>query len=314
MNSILYHSRTVFFGVIALLAITIFSCEEYIDPPFALEESKLIISSNFSPDDLVSVRLTASQPIVGRGDVQEIKDANISIYEGESLVETLNYVAGQNGRPGVYRSVEFVPVTGIPYTLRASAPGFTPVTASSSIPTSVDITRLFISDLNVSTSESGYELYNFELSVDYDDPTFAENFYDLRIKQLVYPFHLMTNTGDTIFLDPVFKTVESLADVTEDNTTEGESSYLVADKPNGGIKVNLVSKINPKNELLGDLVVELRTVSRDYYEFQVGVQEERRIYSTYSERNVSPNFSNIGGGYGVFAGYSRVTRMFPLVD
>lgn len=309
-----YYSNTAILVTIAFMAIALLGCEEYIDPPFELEESKLIISSNFSPDDRVSVRLTASQPIVGRGDAREIQDAEISIYEGDFLVETLNYVSGQNGRPGVYRSRDFIPETGIPYTLRASASGFTPVTASSAIPISVDITRLFVSDLDVSTSESGYELYNFELLVDYNDPTFAENFYDLRIRQQVFPFHVMSHSGDTVLLDPIFKTVESLADITEDNTIAGESSYLVADKPAEGIKINLVSKVNPKNELLGDLVVELRTVSRDYYEFQVGVQEEQRIYNTYSERGVSPNFSNVGGGYGVFAGYSRVTRMFPLAD
>lgn len=296
------------------MAIALVGCEEYIEPPFELEESRLIISSNFSPDDQVSVRLTASQPVVGSGDVREIQDANISIYEGDFLIESLNYVAGLNGQLGVYRSHDFIPVTGVPYTLRASAPGFTPVTASSSIPTSVDITRLLVSNLNVSTSENGYELYDFELLVDYDDPTFAENFYDLRIKQQVFPFHVISNSVDTVFSDPVFKTVESLLDVTEENTTVGESSYLVADKPGGGVRINLVSKVNPKNEMLGDLVVELRTVSRDYYEFQVGVQEEQRIYNTYSERSVSPNFSNIGGGYGVFAGYSRVTRKFSLED
>ena len=78
--------------------------------------------------------------------------------------------------------------------------------------------------------------------------------------------------------------------------------------------VDLVSKVNPRTEIIGDLVVELRTVSRDYYEFQAGIQEERRIYNTFSERSVSPNFSNVGGGYGVFAGYSRVTRSFSFAD
>jgi len=61
-------------------------------------------------------------------------------------------------------------------------------------------------------------------------------------------------------------------------------------------------------------VVELRTVSRDYYEFQSAIQQERRIYNTYLERSVTPVFSNVGGGYGVFAGYSHVTRTFPLAD
>lgn len=309
-----HFSSLLLFGATALLAVISVGCEEYIDPPFEIEESRLIISSNFSPNDKVSVRLTASQPAVGPDRTAPIDNADISIYEGEALVEMLTFHPDAMGGQGVYRTLDFEPQIGISYTLRASAPGFTPVTASSSIPTSTDITRLRISELDINTNEQGLAIYNFNLLVDYDDPTFAENFYDIRIRQLVYPFHVVSGTSDTIRLDPVFKTVESLPNVTEENTRVGESSYLVADKPGGGIIIGLVSKINPSKEILGDLVVELRTVSRDYYEFQSAIQQERRIFNTYLERGVTPSFSNVGGGYGVFAGYSQVTRMFPLAD
>ncbi len=301
-------------GSVCFLAVLLCGCEEYIEPPFELEESRLIISSNFSPDDKVTVRLTASQSIVASNNNQEIVDASINIYEGDLLLETLDYIPNEAGGAGVYRSHDFIPVVGIPYTLQASAPGFTPVTASSEIPTSVDITRLLVSDLVANVNEAGYETYSFRLLVDYNDPNFAENFYDLRIKQLVFPYHIMSVSGDTILRDPVFKSVEAAINQTEENTKIGESSYLVSDKPGGGIMIDLVSKVNPKTELIGDLVVELRTVSRDYYEFQAGIQDERRIYNTFSERAVSPNFSNVGGGYGVFAGYSRVTRSFSFSD
>lgn len=314
MRSIIHFFRGAASLITALAAVFLVSCEEYIEPPFDLEASRLIISSNFSPDDKVTVRLTASQPIVGNGNIQEVPDASINIYEGDELLETLDYIPGESSGEGVYRSHDFVPVVGIPYTLQASAPGFTPVTASSEIPTSVDITRLVVSDLVSAVSEQGIRTYQFQLLVDYNDPDFAENFYDLRIKQLVYPYHIMALSGDTIVRDPVFKSVEAVLNQTEANTMVGESSYLVSDKPGGGILIDLVSKVNPKTELLGDLVVELRTVSRDYYQFQVGIQDERRIYNTFSERAVSQNFSNVGGGYGVFAGYSRVTRILSFAD
>lgn len=300
-------------GSIAFIAVFMTACEEYIEPPFEIVESKLIISSNFSPHDKVSVRITPSQSIGGQEVQGDIKNARVSIYEGDEQVESLLYVDGHDGLQGVYCSRDFVPQIGIPYTLRASADGFVPVTASSSIPTSIDISRSYLSDLTVTETESGFKLYNFELLVDYNDPNFAENFYDLRIKQEVFPFHILSNSGDTIELDRIFKTVKSFAtDLTDENTRQGESSYLVADKPQGGISINLVSKINPRVEILGDLIIELRTVSRDYYEFQVGIQGEQRVVNNFFERSVSPNFSNIGGGYGVFAGYSRVTRKVPL--
>lgn len=314
MNSPTRFSQLLFIAILTFVGVGIISCEEYIDPPFELEEARLVISSNFSPGEKVSVRLTASEPVVGSTRNLEIRDASIGIYEGPDLTERLAYIEGEDDQPGVYVSHDFEPVTGVQYTLKASAPGFVPVTATSSIPTSTDITELVISDLIVSRTELGIEVYHFDLLVDYDDPSFADNFYDLRLKQQVFPFHVITGTNDTIWLTEEFKTVESLTDETEENTRTGVSSYLIADNPDNGIRIALSSKINPKREILGDLVVELRTVSRDYYNFQTAIQEERRIYNTYSERAVSGNFSNVGGGYGVFAGYSVVTRYFPLVD
>lgn len=314
MSSSSHFSQLLFVATLTFVGAAFTSCEEYIDPPFELEESRLIISSNFSPGEKVSVRLTASEPVVGTSRDLEILEASVGIYEGPNLQETLLYIPGEDGEPGVYRSDDFEPVTGVQYTLNASAPGFVPVTATSSIPTSTDITRLIISDLEIERAESGIDIYHFDLLVDFDDPDFADNFYDLRLKQQVFPFHVISGTNDTIWLDEDYKTIESLVDATEENTRTGVSSYLVADNPGNGIRIALISKINPKNEILGDLVVELRTVSRDYYNFQTAIQEERRIYNTYSERSVSSNFSNVGGGYGVFAGYSVVTRYYPLVD
>lgn len=300
--------------LLAFLAGCLLGCEEYIDPPFEIEESRLIISSNFAPDEKVSVRVTASEPVAGMARSGEITNASISIYEGEDLVETLAYRAGEEGRPGLYCTNVFEPEVGIPYSIKVSAPGFTPVTASSSIPMATVITRLEVSDLEVSRSASNHHIYNFGLLVDYVDPEF-ENFYDLRIRQQVHPYYVSSGTQDTVFLDPVYKTVESLTSKTEENTQRGESSYLIADRPEGGIDIQLISKVNPRTEILGDLVVELRTVSRDYYNFQVAIQQEQRIYNMYFERAVNSSaFSNVGGGYGIFAGYSTVTRVFPLVD
>lgn len=306
-------SQLLFLTALTFVSVSVSSCEEYIEPPFELEEAKLVITSNFSPGEKVTVRLTASQPVVGAARNIDVANASVGIYEGPVLIETLPYSAGEDDAPGVYSSHDFEPEIGVRYTLKASAPGFVPVTATSAIPTSADINRVVISDLQVSRTEEGVEVYNFDLLVDYNDPDFADNFYDLRLKQQVVPFYVVAETSDTVRLDPQFKAVEALADFTEENSSRGQSSYLVADKPDGGIRIALISKINPKTEIPGDLVIELRTVSRDYYNFQSAIQQEQRVFNTFFDRAVSSNFSNVGGGYGVFAGYSRVTRYHPLV-
>lgn len=307
-----HYQPLLFRGTIAIFIVAMLGCEEYIDPPFELEESRLIISSNFAPDEPVSVRLTNTQPVAGGLRDDGVRDAVVRMYEGDKLIEELSYVQEDNERSGVYRSINFIPRIGIPYTLRASAAGFTPVTASSAIPESVEITSLSVDSLQRVVKEDGLEHFTFKLEVVYDDPDFTDNFYDLRIRQRVYPYHILLSTGDTIFREPIYKAVEERGGELRGNTQSGESSYLIRDYPEEGVSINLTSKVNPQNELPDDLIVELRTVSRDYYNFQTGIQDEQRVYISYSERNVSRNFSNVGGGYGVFAGYSRVMRTFSL--
>ncbi|SER41555.1 DUF4249 domain-containing protein [Neolewinella agarilytica] len=295
---------TLFSGL-ALLA----SCEEIIDPPFEIERPKLIISSNFSPDTTVSVRLTASQSIVGERSVREITNANVTLIEGNEVVEKLHFVPGVNGEPGVYRTASFIPVVGRLYTLHAAADGYDVASAQSSIPTSVEIKNLVISNLTT-MSIGELRVYDFNLSVEYNDPDFIENFYDLRLSQEVYPYRL-TSTGDTMFMETIAKSLMAPDEALNDIRVAGQASVLIKDKPEGGVNIHLQSRINPSREAPGKIVAELRTVSRPYYDFQRLLQREGQVFNGLTEPSVTSSF-NVSSGYGVFAGFSQNTQKVNL--
>ncbi len=299
-----YFYCTLFLGV-ALFA----SCEEVIDPPFEIERPKLIISSNFSPETTVSVRLTASQPIVGERRIREITDASVTLIEGNEVVEKLHFVPGENGEPGVYRTATFIPLVGRLYTLHAAADGYDIASAQSSIPTSVEIKNLVISDLTT-MSVGELTIYDFNLSVEYDDPDFVENFYDLRLSQEVYPFRL-TSTGDTMFMETIAKSLMAPEEAVNDIRIAGQASVLIKDKPEGGVIIHLQSRINPSREAPGKIVAELRTVSRPYYDFQRLLQREGQVFNGLTEPSVTTSF-NVNSGYGVFAGFSQNTQKVNL--
>jgi len=292
-----------FHAALFLVATFLFSCEEVIAPPFEIERPKLIISSNFSPEEKVSVRLTASQPIVGERRVREITDATITLIEGNEIVEHLHYVPGQDGEPGVYRTMTFEPLVGRLYTLHAAADGYDVVSAQSSIPISVAIKQPVITDLTVMPAGM-LTVYDFNLLVDYDDPDFVENFYDLRLSQLVYPFRVL-NSGDTMLMSPIAKSLMAPDEALNDIRIAGEASVLIKDKPEGGVSIHLQSRINPSREIPGDIIAELRTVSRPYYDFQLLLQREGQVFNGLSEPAVTTSSFNVSSGYGVFAGYSK---------
>lgn len=288
------------------------SCEEPVDLGFEVVESQLVVSSTFFPGEVVKVYLSATQPTVGQQVFNEITDATVSILEGNDTREVLRYVAGQNGRRGSYQSTDFKPVVGRYYTLFATKSGYKPIDATSSIPEPVQILDLQIVGEIDRMSVDNLNIYTFSLKMDYDDPEFVENFYDIRISQLVVPYFINAS-GDTIKMDTKAKVVQAPGQDYSENTGAGETSILVRDRPSSeGVIIELQSRFDPRKEILGNLVAELRTVSEPYFDYQLSIQqEEQALPIGLGDPRVS-TFGNVQQGIGVFAGYNRVVRTFSL--
>lgn len=297
-------------GTVAL----IFGCEEPVDLGFEVVESQLVVSSTFLPDDVVKVYLSATQPTVGEQSINEITDANVSILEGNETKEVLHYVAGQNGRRGSYQSSAFRPQVGHTYTLFATKSGFKPIDATSSIPERVAIVDLEVIDDVSRMTVEGLEVFTFTLKINYDDPVYVENFYDIRISQLVKPYFVKSN-GDTAKMDAISKVVQAPDDDYTENTIAGETSILVRDRPSAdGLIIQLQSRFDPRTEILGPLQAELRTVSEPYFDYQSTIQREGQALPIGVGDPRVTSFGNIQRGIGVFAGYNRVFRLYNLYD
>lgn len=297
-------------AVCGILFVTI-SCEEVIDSPFEIIESKLVIASTFRPHEPVLVRLTATQPITGELQATDIKTAKVVLFEGTTFIEELAFVEGQNGSTGFYTTSSFKPEINHHYTMHASADGFTPVSADSKIPTSVEISSIKVNELTTMRLLNT-EVYDYFLEVDYADPENVDNFYDLRISQEVIPYRTNLN-GDTTFFPSILKSVQPPGlGVGTTSAARGQASILLRDKPSPeGVTIQLQSVIDPEKELLGSIVAELRTVSEPYFLFQRNIQGEGDVFSGIIERRVN-SYTNITSGYGVFAGYSSFVKTFQL--
>ena len=286
-----------------------YGCEEVIDSPFEIVESKLVIASTFAPDAPVEVRLTASQPVTGEIVLSEVRDATLTLYDGTNLIEELKYVPGVGGGPGVYRTAAWRPEVNRSYTLHAAADGFTPVSAQSRIPRSIPIESLEVFDVE-QIDLLDTRVYDYRLKINYSDPEGA-NYYDLRISQEVIPFRV--TEGDTSYFERILKSVQppSRGTVTQP-ATGGQASVLVQDKPEeDGLVLHLQSIVDPSQEALGAIVAELRTVDEAYYRFQLNYQAEGSVASGIFEPRVN-SYTNVTSGYGVFAGYSSFVSTYPF--
>ncbi len=312
MNGLLRLKQFFFFIIVTLVLGPFYACEEPVDLGLEVVESQLVVSSTFFPGEVVKVRLSATQPTVGEQAINEITDAMVSILEGNETLEMLHFVAGQDGRRGSYQSVDFKPEVGRIYTLFVTKNGYKPIDASSSIPQPVEIVDLKVLDDQRQSMIGNLEIYDFTLQINYDDPEFEENFYDIRLSQLVTEFYV-NSFGDTILLETKAKTLQAPNGDIQGNTSAGEASILVRDRPSEeGVTVRLQTRIDPRKELLGDLVAELRTVSEPYFDYQLTIQQEGQALPIGVGDPRVTSFGNIQRGIGVFAGYNRVFRTFSL--
>lgn len=290
-----------------LLLLLCLSCEAPVDPGFQIREPELVVSSTFFPDAPVKVRLSSTGPAGGQQILSDISDAKVIILEGDAVAETLKFVPATPTNGAHYIGDDFRPVVGRVYTLFASKNGFVPFEAASAIPIAAPITELTTKVIAVEEVD-GVEVYSFDLFIGYDDPEMEENYYDLRVSQVVTPYYINETTGDTILQDIVAKVVQGSEDALRENTRAGETSILLRDHPiPGGVKVRLQSSYNPERELLGILIAELRTVSPAYFEYQLSLQREGEALpiGLGDPRVNEGTIGNAASGVGVFGGYSR---------
>ena len=301
-----YRGLPLRLSLLCVVALAFGSCEEVIESPFDIIESKLVLASTFTPHNPVAVRVTATQPVTGEVNFLEVRDATVSLFEGPEFIEVLKFEPGERGKPGVYRTQDFHPKVGHKYTIHALADGFTPVTADSRIPTHVSITALRIADLSV-LPMIDRDVYDYRLIVDYADPADEANYYDLRISQEVIPFRV-NSTGDTSFYHPILKSVvPGGANYNIEPVIGGQASVLLQDKDGeSGVSIHLQSIVNPSEEILGNIHAELRTVSEPYFLFQRNLQGEGTVSGGVVEPRVN-SYTNVASGYGVFAGYNVFT-------
>ena len=302
-----------FFGVLRIATVllgglALASCEEPIELNIEQPKSRLVINSNFFPGEPVSLRITATRPLDSTRAVT-ITDASVTLYEGNELAEELHYDGNdRGGLGGYYRTKQFRPQVGQRYTVHVRAPGYDPVMAVSSIPEPVQLTGLRITALS-SVEKAGRLSYDFTLLVDYADPADEINFYDLRVYQRVTPYKL-SDQGDTIRMAPYLKTVST----PQHRANQAETiSVLLQDRgPSGKISVQLQSHLDPRQELLGEIVAELRTVSPEYYYFQSSLGPDQSGVSGGLQEPIIL-FNNVESGLGIFAGYTSVQLGLQLV-
>lgn len=305
--------RPYFWFAFCLLIFTI-ACERPVDLNIETPSQKLVVISNFSPTQPLQVEVSQARSVLSTEAPNYIKNATVDVYENTEFVERLQLINTDPESPSYYAAKYFVPKEKNLYTIRVEAPDFEPISSESSIPQRINIERLAISEVNTFLEKDNHLIYNFKVAINFKDPKEEENYYHLNFYQQVLKYEVIQN--DTLITGSYFRRVE-FSPETDNNSFIAyfDGGTLFEDKPFNGkfITYSFQSRsyIYTDQELLGDMFVELRTTSKEYYLFHNSLSRQQTSPSgPFTEPVII--FNNIQNGSGIFAGYNFAISSAPV--
>ncbi|MGB3947671.1 MAG: DUF4249 domain-containing protein [Bacteroidia bacterium] len=267
------------------LIIGLTACEKDADVKLPAVESKLVVSSFISPTDtLIKVSVTLSQPLYNNSnsnDYSAISNATVQINDGINF-QTLAY--NDTGNYYFVSTTLFPLSVGATYYLTVTTPDGKNVNASTSIPNS-NQTLTYSAEPIVDPDNPNRYFFTTE----WNDPSGSENYYRI----VYYDKYYYDGSIDTSYYSMYSN---NISDKDKDGSTITETFEIYASSSNTGNNAN------------GEL--QLIHASKEYYLYHSKLSDV--VYSNGPFSEPIQMYSNINGGYGVFAGYNPYTLQVTL--
>lgn len=307
--------KDLFKGLPLLLILGYFGCVD----PVALDfhdDPRLVVISNFDPETPFKVLISRSNLLFSKDTLAIVENANVSLFRDGSHLTDLIYQPER----GLYESVkQLMPEIGKTYRIEVEAPAFDPVQATNVIPEPVPIQAIRINNLETGLNGNGMFGYSYEAEITLQDPLDQENFYHLALTPLAFDF--IELFGDTIivpFVEPLFSTVVQL-DAVQPLINHPERGFLAKDDLFRGTSKSfpfeIGFEIDPDRRVVVQLIVELYTVSPEYYRYYSAIARQNQ---SSDHNNVGafddpiPVYTNIENGFGIFAGFSSSVEVINI--
>ncbi len=281
-------------------------------------DNELAVVCHFSPLDTFELVLSKGHSVfeLDQGAVEYPVDAQISLFSGGVLIDILSYTEPSSSEaPPHYKSSYFVPEEGESYALRVVLEGEKVITAQSYVPFAVPIKPgSFTYHLDVLPEDEFSNRAEYELSFEIEDPAEEDNFYHVTFYQELHNL-IFTPDGDTliqtVFSNPLrIDAKNSFLPLTPYIENRG---YLFKDDFFSGTTQEFSFSgtflFSKSNQQLGNFVVELRTVTKEYYQYHTALARYTR---SLSDPLASPVLvpGNLENAEGIFTGF--VSRFYAL--
>lgn len=293
------------------------TCERTAEINLPEIKPRLVVISNFTSNMDVQVEVTSSRGTTSAQKKEYIYDAIVEIYEANEFIEQFELVQEPVTTSPYYTSTDFVPEVGVVYNIKVEAPGFDPVMARSSIPEPIEISAFQVDNLEEQAGTNEGEIdYSFRVLLTFLDPEEETNYYHLRFRQQVHEIEILE--GIETIKESKLEDIE-FSSINDNNNTLsffGGGILLEDSSFNGNAITNtfiLNKTIQTNNKRLGQMFVELRTVSEEYYKYYDYISRlESSSGPPFANEVIS--YHNIENGLGVFAGYNMAVDSVQVIQ
>lgn len=279
---------------ISLLFIFVLSsCELIVDVDVPFDRALLTINSFFNPDSIWSANLTLNRHILDDTSFPKIENGFIVINQNGVPVDTLIHQ-----KNGLYKSDSRKPQAGLEYEIQASAQGYETVTGKVRIPMPAPIVNVKISK-GPPLPEGGP---NNQITITFQDNGAEANYYHIIVEQVYESYDFRT---DTLVVTRQRLYMESDDPTISDENLNWVEGILLKDIFFNGKEIGFPFTINYNDfDYAAAVVVSLRTVSEDYYNYKTTFQLQENTSGDPFAQPVNV-YTNIENGLGIFAGFSE---------
>jgi len=294
-----------FISLSVLITISM-ACEKEIELDADQIKIRIVVNSTFIANDTLKINLSKSGSILqnnsfGTG-LPSIDDATAKLFDNNgTLLGTFTNTTNGN----YYLATPF-PQAGNSYKLEVTHPNYDKVTSQNFVPNPINILQLDTFTVN--------DDFNINISIN-DNPNEA-NYYGIVVYTTeIYEYE--TELGVFTYDTTTYKEWVCTKDInaegyTDIDGTNCQEDLLFSDKPFNG--TNYIFKLRTtKNQSQFSVIktVVLKSISEELFKYRI-------TYQRYLENQGNPFgepvqvFSNIDGGFGIFAGESEFKKVIIL--
>jgi hypothetical protein len=282
------------FILVLLQILMLSSCRKLVQSDFADFKQVPTVNSFLKADSLLKVHISLASKL----DTNELKgldNAQVKLYVNDTFKELLT-----SSGNGVFTSTTFVEPSK-KYECRVDITGYETVICSNIIPKPSHVRDI----VHISVAGKDQEGMTYPaVKFTFSNTKNEKSYYEARIRLIEYGSEQipdMYNIVDPVLLNEGLPLSVFSNELITDTAYTMTINYFTgsASSSNGG----------PMTTTLYPFILEVRSVSYDYYQFV----RQKYLYDTgrFPEFGLSSNqafqlYSNVQNGYGIFAGYSSV--------